>query len=764
MLISRKLTAITCAIACLLALDSAGQPKSPDEQVESDWTDGRWARTDIGPYLANSIVIDGETTNKGLAIKVGDQQEATICFDTDQLRYSGAWTGGFLRLSADRFGLIRKPEADGEVVFQTGDKTGWLPGGPARDMRPDARGPIPEKLGRYTGLHIHDDRVVLKYRLESFDVVESPWIETLDGISTITRDISIERLELPARNLLAEFPGGVPKEFNQAGQTIAYLEKDGRVIAAAVKGANVTPAAKDSGQLVLDIISRSYRMQLKIFIWSGPEEDLPKFAKLVAQSDGPKNLEPLMQGGPVRWSEPVTTTGSLGNDIGGFAIDTIELPSTNPWNALLFVGGHDFLPDGRAALCTVHGDVWIVEGIDEDLDALTWRRYATGLFHPLGLKVVGNDIYVLGRDQITIPRDLNGDGEADYYENFNNGFINVGGDHQYTTCLETDPAGNFYFLTCASDSPHGGCVMLVGADGKQIHVFATGFRNPNGMAIGPDGTITVADQQGNWVPETRLDVVGLGGFYGYFPAHKRATPPRWFNGPLTFIPRALDNSAGGQVWIPSDTWGNFENKLIHFSYGRCTMMLTLMDEAVPGQGGVTPLPGRFLSGAMRGRFNPKDGHLYVSGLNGWQTAAIRDGSLQRVRRVASPLNVPVGFSTHENGIKITFNGPLDATEAIDPENYTIEQWNYHWTAEYGSKDWRPSDPAKEGRDSVDVKASQLLDNRTVFLEIENLRPVMQMQIDYSLLSSAGDEMESTLALTTKSFGPVLELNQEPDAN
>ena len=33
---------------------------------------------------------------------------------------------------------------------------------------------------------------------------------------------------------------------------------------------------------------------------------------------------------------------------------------------------------------------------------------------------MNDDIYVLGRDQITRLHDLNGDGEIDFYENFNN--------------------------------------------------------------------------------------------------------------------------------------------------------------------------------------------------------------------------------------------------------------------------------------------------------------------------------------------------------
>ena len=59
-----------------------------------------------------------------------------------------------------------------------------------------------------------------------------------------------------------------------------------------------------------------------------------------------------------------------------------------------------------AALCTWNGDVYIVKGIDDKLDHLTWRRIAGGMFQTLGLKIIDGNIYVHGRDQITILHDL----------------------------------------------------------------------------------------------------------------------------------------------------------------------------------------------------------------------------------------------------------------------------------------------------------------------------------------------------------------------
>ena len=68
---------------------------------------------------------------------------------------------------------------------------------------------------------------------------------------------------------------------------------------------------------------------------------------------------------------------------------------------------------GNDAVCTVHGDVWLVRGIDETLERIEWKRFATGLFQPLGLKIVDDKVYVVCRDQIAILHDTNNDGEAD---------------------------------------------------------------------------------------------------------------------------------------------------------------------------------------------------------------------------------------------------------------------------------------------------------------------------------------------------------------
>jgi sugar lactone lactonase YvrE len=464
----------------------------------------------------------------------------------------------------------------------------------------------------------------------------------------------------------------------------------------------------------------------------------------------------LTKGGPAQWGEPLATRGELGKPNGAFAVDTLTMPYENPWHALLFSGDLDFFPNGDAAVGTVHGDVWRVRGIDDKLEHLTWQRIATGLFQPLGLKIIDGKVYVLGRDQITILEDLNGDGETDHYINFNNDAEVDSGGHGYATCLETDRSGNFYSLRCASGTAHGGSLLRISRDGAKLEVIATGFRNPNGLGVGPDDSVTVADQEGNWVPSTRLDLIHPGGFYGYMPMHHRAETPKIFDAPLCWMPKSADNSAASQVWVPAGKWGALAGQMLHLSYGHSSLLLVVRDPISP-QGGVVPLPVRFISGAMRGRFNPHDGQLYVTGLRGWQTAALRDGCFQRVRCLPEKLHLPVAIAAYANGLRVTFSEPLDRATAEDPGSYDETRWNYRWAESYGSKDWSVSEPQKEGRDSVTIASAKVApDGRSVFLAIPDLRPAMQMQLRYNVNTAAGQTVTGEIDHTINQLAPALE--------
>lgn len=742
-----------CLFASVYAL-TAAPARDPLTMKDPDWVDDRFNQVEHGNHLHYSFALPGRKTPKGIAIKVGDNESATVCFDTLLCSYAGAWTNGFLKLSSRRFGFTGNAEPAGSLQWTSGMFTGSSDGEGHRDPRERFTSALPADHSRYEGLWRNGKRTILNYTVHGIRVLDHPWLETRNGITAFTRTLEIAPAKKELTFLLASQPKSKAADFHQAGIKGVQLQTGTSLLAVAAQGAGAAALAIGKDKLAVQVPPHAQTVRIKVFIWRGNSGQIPAFTKLVKSATAAPSLAKLTKSGFSRlWTAPITTRGRVGLPLGPFAIDTITLPFKNPYQALFFAGGHDFLPNGDALLATTHGDVWLAKGIDKNLRQITWQRFATGLYQPLGLKIVAGKIYVLGKDQITELRDLNGDGEADHYRNFCNLSEISGGGHNYATCLETDPQGNFWFIRCNDRTPHGGTLLKVSPDGRAIEVVATGFRNPNGMGVSPNGVVTAADQQGGWVPETRLDICEQGGFYGFVPASKQAEQPTSFDGPLCWIPRVLDNSAGGQTWVPKGTWGPLSEKMIHISYGRCTIMTILRDTATAGaNGGIVPLPGRFEAGVMRGRFHT-DGHLYLSGLKGWQTVGLADGAFQRVRFTERNLFLPVAFGVHANGLKLTFNEPLKKDLAEDLGSYDAEMWNYLWSKNYGSDDYSVLEPEKKGRDPLKIRSARLLaDGKSVFLEIPDIRSTHQVALRYNLTSAKGQKKKDTFHFTINQIG------------
>jgi type 1 glutamine amidotransferase/glucose/arabinose dehydrogenase len=489
---------------------------------------------------------------------------------------------------------------------------------------------------------------------------------------------------------------------------------------------------------------------LEIGPHSGPlkwgDVELPPSAEAarVARGGTPESIP--TRPGPPRW-KAIETRGQAGREKGPYAVDTLTLPYENPWKALMFLSGLDFFSNGDAAVSSIHGDVWIVTGIDEKLQKLTWRRFATGLYQALGLRIVEDKVYVIGRDRITRLVDTNGDGEADDYQSFCSDLPTSAAGHDYITCLETDLEGNFYFVS-------GKGLFRVSPDGRKTEVVAAGFRNPNGLSVGPDGTITVAPQEGEWTPASAIAIAKAGGHYGYGGPKVTPERPLGYDPPLCWIPRGVDNSTGGQTWVTGDRWGPLQGQLLSFSFGQSSMMLVLREQ-VGGlwQGGVVPFKIAFASGVMRGRFRPQDGQLYVAGTKGWVTNATRDGCLQRVRYTGAKAYLPLEFHAVAGGLRLRYSEPLDKEVAEDVDSWAAEQWNYHYGAQYGSKEFSVHHAGVEGHDAVEIKSARLSDDgRSVFLLIPALRPVMQLRLRYSLRAEDGSPVKGEIDASIHTLG------------
>jgi hypothetical protein len=750
-----------------------------------------WDDTDLGPFHSGcfKFKIDGgdQVTAKGVAINVGKEIGATVLFDTELLRWTAAWTGGFIQFPRNRGGLEGQIMPAGEVVFSTAQVPGW--GGGSNDPRPDHQGNLDSKSAKWRGLYVNGNSVVLSYMIGTTSVLDMPGYDATT--KAFTRTISTSGFKEETTLLLGELPGG-RGTVGTDGVAVVEAPVDGgnlRVLAVALSAAPSGARLEvKEGHISLKL-PRGGAATFGIALRSGLKTELGKTSDLAKAAAPKADLALLTKGGPAHWGLPVVTQGRLSDKQDAYVIDEIRLPDDNPFKSWLRPGGHDFFPDGKAAVVNISGDVWIVDGLDDKLEKVTWKRFATGLFQPLGCKVVDGKIYVLGRDQITRLHDVNNDGEADFYENFNNDCIVTENYHEFALDLQTDRAGNFYYAKASPweptvMSPHQGCLMKVSKDGSKLEIVATGLRAPNGLALGPQDQLTCSDNQGHWMPANRLNLIKPGGFYGMVPAaHKeltftradgttfKANPsteaarrefktrfwgsaaepiPTEMDPPMVWLPMNVDNSPGGEVWVPAgNKWGPLGGQMLHLSYGHCILYNVLQEQAGDQlQGAVVKLAGKFPSGIMRGRFSPKDGQLYITGLNVWQSDAAKFGCFSRVRFTGKSIAQPVGITTSKSGVSITFTAELDPKAAVDKENWSVERWNYKWTGQYGSRDYSVADPTKSIKDLVFLDAIKLsADRRTVTLDLPEMGPANQVKIAYRIKSADGKNVSNEIYQT-----------------
>ncbi|HET6425355.1 MAG TPA: DUF6797 domain-containing protein [Planctomycetaceae bacterium] len=691
--------------------------------TENDSVDGRWNATNVGPFLTHNLFLPNlPPVKKALSLRVGERQDATVCFDTETLQWRAAWTGGFLKFDPARYGLIAAPKFDGALAFAVKDHAGWSIPGSAEAARLQYRSL--SQQGTKLTLHYTVDDIRIRERVEFAQVNEQALFRRHMAVGASPTDLVMHWGQL----------GTTPRIEQHDGQALLLCDRGEQTLAAALFGVNdaTWQVAKDGTvavQLPLSKVPRLFEVRI------GTAKSADRAALLAAiQTNLPaEETTTWNHPGNTLWPEEIITHGQRGADTAAYVIDTLTLPVDNPYKALLFVGGHDFFTNGDIALCTAHGDVWRVSGVDDTLEKLVWKRYATGLFQPLGLKVVDDHVYVLGRDQITRLVDQNGDQMADVYECFSNGYETSAGGHDYVTCLERDSHGQWYLAHATQG------VLRISADGRQVESIATGLRNPNGLGVGGGDIVTVAPQEGEWTPASAIFEVHSGDHFGYKGPKIAEKRPLGYDPPLCWIPRRQDNSCGGQCWADTKNWGPLSGLMLHFSFGQCTM-LPVLREVVDGiaQGAVMEWPLSFDSGVMRGRFNQRDGQLYVSGLKGWVSSAVNDGCLQRIRYTGKPVLTPVAMKSYRNGIALTFSATLSKDQVEDSTRYRVQRWDYRYGAEYGSEEYRDVKKGIVGREDVDIRSATILDDgRTLFLELEDFRPAMQYAITGQVTDASG---------------------------
>ena len=553
--------------------------------------------------------------------------------------------------------------------------------------------------------------------------------------------------------------GDVPAQINPAliarriGNQPVISNPVGLVVSAMMGNAVVNPdawLASDDGNLRLRIPAGDQALKLNVLAASiDAAEQIDLLCETIGKIPAPADLEPLTHGGPPNWPQVLETDIVIGDDNSPYAVDVLTHPANNPWNCRLRTTGVDFIPGEDAAMvCTWDGGVWKVTGIGqtEPGSKLHWRRIATGLFQPLGIKLRDGVIFVTCRDQLVALHDLNGDGEMDWYECYNNDHQVTEHFHEFAMGLQIDAEGNFYYAKSARHAlpalvPHHGALLKISADGQRTEIIANGFRAANGVCLNPDGSFVVTDQEGHWNPKNRINWVTPGGFYGNMFGYHDVTDSsdEAMEPPLCWITNSFDRSPAELMWVDSDRWGPLAGSLLNFSYGYGKIYV-VPHENIEGQmqGGMCAfdLP-QFPTGIMRGRFNPVDGQLYCCGMFAWSSTQEQPGGLYRIRYTGKAVPLPIGLHALDTGVEIEFSGAIDPNSVTDPANFAIQAWDLKRTANYGS------DHYNERRWAV-TSARLLPDGKTVSLAIPDIAPTWGMEIVYAIRAADGKPLQGKI--------------------
>ena len=683
-----------------------------------------YQKMDFGPALFWTYQVDRERdilkaniAQKGIAIRLDkgsggvSKGKAWMVYDEDTMRVATAYTGEFVDWKGIAFDGSHGTHTStgGSPYLLTPNRPAWK--NPKNGSWDDTRivgrdgrkfGPLPRDWVHYKGMYIHGEDAAVQYTVGSVSILEKPGLISYGTTPVFVRVLNIGESSHDLVTNLAPSDSGV---------TISLKAPPG------------VSLRRDGAGTILSIPAASTPLSLSIGISKADQLSVDGL------TPAPVDLAHFARGGPSRFEQKVIRTrGVPGMEENGFAVDTLTVPNKelNPWNSWMRLGGFDFFPENpdRAAVCTWMGDVWLVDGVAGDLEELKWRRICSGLFQPLGLKIVDGKIYVTCRDQIARLHDLNGDEEIDYIENFNNDHQVTEHFHEFAMGLQSDEKGNFYYAKSARHAlkavvPHHGTLLRVSPDGRNTDIVATGFRAANGVCVNPDGTWIVTDQEGHWNPKNRINYVKEGGFYGNMFGYHDVTDDSdsAMEQPLCWITNSFDRSPAELLWVPRDArWGSLNGVLLNLSYGYGNIY-TVPHEIVDGQaqGGMCRLPIESLpTGIHRGRFHPENRQLYGVGMFAWAGSQKEDGGFFRIRATGKPSWVPTKIEARPGKVTITFSDELPPGGSFE-----VRTWDLKRTAGYGSKHYNEKE--------LDVAGAEVSENE-VNLRIPDLAPTWGMEI------------------------------------
>lgn len=411
-----------------------------------------------------------------------------------------------------------------------------------------------------------------------------------------------------------------------------------------------------------------------------------------------------------------------------------------PPGEVLEAGAIEVLPDGKVAVATRRGEIWLIENaFGADPAKAKFTRFAHGLHEVLGLAQKDGWLYVTQRPDVSRLKDADGDGKADTFEVVSDGWEVNGDYHEYAFGSRFDRDGNIWVTLCLtgsfnSNSKYRGWAGKVTPDGKWVPT-TSGVRSPGGVGFNAEGDVFYTDNQGPWNGACGLKCLTVGGFVGHPESFRwyKEKEARYLGDPpavprsnsrmmteakripqlyptCVFFPygKMGQSAAGIDCDVSGGKFGPFEKQLFVGDQTHSTVMRVTL-EKVNGryQGACYPFKSGFGSGIVPVRFGP-DGSLFAGGTNrGWGSRGNKPFSIERLVWTGQ-----VPFEVHEmkarpDGFELTFTRPVDPATAGKVGSYAMKTFTYVYRADYGSPEVDATSPkitrAEVGKDGRSVR-------------------------------------------------------------
>src|SRR5690606_39228884 len=251
---------------------------------------------------------------------------------------------------------------------------------------------------RWEGAYVVGDQAVLAYTVGTTEVRELPGSVRVGDEVGLVRTIRTGAVAQPLTMVVAEWRGSgevvvdgdVAEIHEAAGDSLTAV---GLVDAPA--GARLQVV--EDRHAVVTLPAGTPASLFRVVVWRGPSSGRASFDGMLS---GPTEMIEFEEGGEAHWPGRTTTAGELAPDTSAYVVDEIGLPIANPGRRNLRPSDVAFFSDGRAAVSTFDGDVWIVSGLDAGLERLEWARFASGLYEPMSLEIVQDEVYVYSRSGV----------------------------------------------------------------------------------------------------------------------------------------------------------------------------------------------------------------------------------------------------------------------------------------------------------------------------------------------------------------------------